>query len=157
MVANREDIGSELDGALGGHALGGLNPDEAQLRALLGSDEPGPLQFVNLLAFRDQAVYPEGHELAGTGLSGVEAYGRYGAVALGHVTRRGGTMTLFTEVRLVLVGRDVPWDQVAIVTYPSIDVFVDMIGDPDYQAALVHRDAGLAETVLLVTRSLLPA
>jgi len=154
VLANREDIGAVLGG---GHALGGLNPDEEQLRALLGSDEPGPLQFVNLLAFRDQAVYPEGHELAVAGLSGAEAYGRYGAVALGHVTRRGGTMTLFTEVRLVLVGRDVPWDQVAIVTYPSIDVFVDMIRDPDYQAALVHRDAGLAETVLLVTRSLLPA
>ena len=53
------------------------------------SDEPGPLQFVNLLAFRDQAVYPEGHELVGSGLTGAEAYGRYGVVALGHVTRRG--------------------------------------------------------------------
>jgi MFS superfamily sulfate permease-like transporter len=35
------------------------------------------------------------------------------------------------------------------------DAFVDMIRDPDYQASLVHRDAGLAEVVILVTRSLL--
>ena len=125
------------------------------MRALVESDEAGPLQFVNLLAYRDQAVYPQGHELAAAGLSGAEAYGRYGAVALGHVLRRGGAMTLFTEVRLVLVGRDVPWDQVAVMEYPSIDAFVDMIRDPDYQAALVHHDAGLAETALLVTRSLL--
>jgi hypothetical protein len=31
-----------------------------------------------------------------------------------------------------------------------------MLADPDYQASLVHRDAGLAEVVILVTRSLLP-
>jgi len=155
-MAESDDIEAALARQLGDHHPGGVNPDEAQLRALLESDEPGPLQFVNLLAFRDQAVYPEGHELAGAGLSGAEAYGRYGAVALGHVTRRGGTLTLFNEVRFVLVGRDVPWDQIAVMEYPSIDAFVDMIRDPDYQAALVHRDAGLAETVLLVTRALLP-
>jgi len=155
-VANSDDITAELGRAFAGHTFGGLNPDEAQLRALRESHEEGPLQFVNLLAYRDQAVYPEGHELAGAGLAGIEAYGRYGAVALGHVTRRGGTMTLLNEVRLVLVGRDVPWDQIAVMEYPSIDAFMDMVRDPDYQAALVHRDAGLAETVLLVTRSLLP-
>ena len=30
-----------------------------------------------------------------------------------------------------------------------------MIRDPEYQAGLVHRDAGLAETAILVSRSLL--
>jgi len=147
----------EIRGELGGHGLGGVNPDEAQLRALLEADLGGPLQFVNLLAFRDQAVYPEGHELAGAGLSGADAYGRYGAVAFGHVVRRGGAMTLYNEVALVLIGRDVPWDQVAVMEYPDVAAFVDMLRDPDYQAALVHRDAGLAETALLVTHSLLPS
>ncbi len=32
---------------------------------------------------------------------------------------------------------------------------MDMIRDPAYQAALVHRDAGLEETAVLVSRSLL--
>ncbi len=151
-MATIDDIRAEL----AGHGLGGINPDEAQLGALLESGEAGPLQFVNLLAYRDQAVYPEGHELAGAGLSGAEAYGRYGAVALAHVTRRGGALTLYNQVHLVLIGRDVPWDQIAVMQYPSVDAFVDMIRDPDYQAALVHRDAGLAETALLVTKALLP-
>jgi hypothetical protein len=31
-----------------------------------------------------------------------------------------------------------------------------MILDPDYVAGLVHREAGLANTVVMVTRSLLP-
>ena len=38
--------------------------------------------------------------------------------------------------------------------YPEVASFVDMIRDPDYQAALVHRDAGLAVTAILVTRPL---
>jgi hypothetical protein len=35
--------------------------------------------------------------------------------------------------------------------YPNTDAFMDMIVDPDYRASLVHRDAGLADSVLLVT------
>ena len=137
------------------HGFGGINPDEGQLRALLGSGEFGPLQFVNLLSYHSEARYPEGHELARAGLSGADAYGRYGAVALDHVVRRGGTLILYNDVRQVLIGQTEPWDQIAIMQYPGVDAFVDMIRDPDYQAGLVHRDAGLAETAILVSRPLL--
>ena len=43
--------------------FGGCNPDEKQLRALIAADRAGPLQFVNLLAYHDEARYPDGHEL----------------------------------------------------------------------------------------------
>jgi uncharacterized protein (DUF1330 family) len=140
---------------LGAHGTGGVNPDEAQLRALLEADRAGPLQFVNLLAYRERAVYPEGHELAREGLSGSEAYGRYGAVALGHVMRRGGSLVLYNDVCQVLIGQTGRWDQIAVMQYPDTAAFVDMIRDPDYRSGLVHRDAGLADTVILVSRSLL--
>ncbi len=140
---------------LGSHGFGGINPDEQQLRALLASGEPGPLQFVNLLSYFVEARYPDGHELAGAGLTGAEAYGRYGAVALDQVVRRGGTLTLYNDVLQVLIGQSGPWDQIAIMQYPEIETFVDMIRDPDYQAGLVHRDAGLAATAILVSRPLL--
>jgi uncharacterized protein (DUF1330 family) len=55
----------------------------------------------------------------------------------------------------VLIGQAGPWDQIAIMQYPEIDAFVDMIRDPGYQEGLVHRDAGLAETAILVSRPLL--
>ncbi len=142
--------------AAGSHGMGGINPDESQLRALLASEYEGPLQFVNLLAYHEAARYPEGHELADEALSGEEAYGRYGAIALGHVVRRGGQLTLYNDVCQVLIGQSPRWDQIAVMQYPDRDAFVDMIQDPDYQAALVHREAGLAETVILVSRSLLP-
>jgi uncharacterized protein (DUF1330 family) len=149
-----EDVAALLTN-MRSHGFGGINPDEDQLRTLLESGEEGPLQFVNLLSYHPRARYPEGHELAGAGLSGADAYGRYGAVALDHVARRGGTLVLYNDVLQVLIGRTRPWDQIAIMEYPGIDAFVDMIRDPDYQAGLVHRDAGLAETAILVSRPLL--
>jgi uncharacterized protein (DUF1330 family) len=151
---NEEDVRALL-GELGQHGFGGLNPDEEQLRSLLHSGEDGPLQFVNLLSYRAHAAYPAGHALASAGLSGAEAYGRYAAVALDQVVRRGGVLTLYNDVLQVLIGETGPWDQIAIMQYPGIDAFVDMIRDPDYQVGLVHRDAGLAETAILVSRSLL--
>ena len=151
---NEEDVRALL-GDLGQHGFGGLNPDEEQLRSLLHSSEEGPFQFVNLLSYRAHAAYPEGHALASAGLSGAEAYGRYAAVALDQVVRRGGVLTLYNDVLQVLIGETGPWDQIAIMQYPGIDAFVDMIRDPDYQVGLVHRDAGLAETAILVSRSLL--
>jgi uncharacterized protein (DUF1330 family) len=149
---NGEDVGVLL-GELGAHGSGGINPDEEQLRSLLQSGEHGPLQFVNLLSYRARAAYPDGHELASAGLSGAEAYGRYGVVALDHVVRRGGVLTLYNDVLQVLIGQTGPWDQIAVMQYPGIDAFIDMIRDPDYQSALVHRNAGLAETAILVSRS----
>lgn len=150
-----EEEVTALLGELGSHGSGGINPDQQQLRTLLGSAEVGPLQFVNLLSYHSEARYPEGHDLARAGLSGAEAYGRYGAVALEHVARRGGTLTLYNDVLQVLIGQTAPWDQIAVMQYPETDAFVDMIRDPDYQAALVHRNAGLAETAILVSRPLL--
>jgi len=152
---NQEEI-EALFRALAGHGSGGLNPDAEQLHALVTADLGGPLQFVNLLAYLELARYPDGHEMAGSGLTGAEAYGLYGAVALDHVTRRGGRLTLYNDVDQVLIGAGASWHQVAIMEYPDTDAFVDMICDPDYLAGLVHRDAGLADTMVLVTRALLP-
>jgi uncharacterized protein (DUF1330 family) len=150
---------AELDALLadlGRHGLGGLNPDAEQLRALVEADRDGPLQFLNLLRYHELARYPDGHELAGAALSGAEAYGRYGVVALEHVTRRGGRLALYNDVEQVVIGSGAPWHQVAIMEYPHTEAFVDMISDPEYQTGLVDRDAGLAATEVLVTRSLLP-
>ncbi len=141
---------------LGRHGLEGINPAEAQLPELVEADRSGPLQLVNLLAFRTHAAYPPGHRLATAGLSGADAYGRYGAVAFDQVRRRAGRLTLLNHVEQVLIGSDRAWDQVAVMEYPDTRAFLDMIADPVYVAALDHRDAGLATTMVLVTRPLLP-
>jgi uncharacterized protein (DUF1330 family) len=140
---------------LGARGSGGINPEESQLLALLQSGHHGPLQFVNLLAFRDRAIYPAGHELAQAGLSGAQAYARYGAIALDQIERRAGRFILYNEVQLALIGQTRQWHQIVVVEFPGTGAFVAMLADPDYQASLVHRDAGLAEVVILVTTSLL--
>jgi uncharacterized protein (DUF1330 family) len=140
---------------LGAGHRAGIDPGAEQLCALVAADRAGPLQFLNLLAYHDLARYPGGHELAGAGLSGAAAYGRYGAIALEHVTRRGGRLTLYNDVEQVLIGRVERWHQIAIMEYRDTEAFLDMVGDPAYRAALVHRDAGLADTAVLVTRPLL--
>ena len=155
-VRTEGDIDALMD-RLVAHGLGGRNPDANQMRELIRADRRGPLQFVNLLAYHDRAQYPDGHELAAQNLTGAAAYGLYGLVALEHVTSRGGRLALYNDVEQVLIGGDGRWDQVAIMEYPDTDAFLDMIVDPAYVAGLVHRDAGLSETVVLVTRSLLPA
>jgi len=141
---------------LASHGGGGLNPDADQLRALATANRDGPLQFVNLLAYHDRARYPDDHELATSRLSGADAYGLYGLIVLDHVRRRGGRLALYNDVAQVVIGPEAAWDQVAIMEYPDTDAFLDMIVDPDYLTGLVHRDAGLRDTVVLVTRSLLP-
>jgi len=138
------------------HGLGGINPDANQLRALVEANRDGPLHFLNLLCFHDQARYPEDHELAAKPLSGSEAYNQhYGPVALRHVTQRGGRLRALANVEQYLVGTGPDWHQVATMEYPTTAAFLDMVVDPDYAASLVHRDAGLAESVVLITRSLL--
>lgn len=139
------------------HGLGGLNPGIEQLRTLLVENRDGPLHFLNLLAFHDTARYPAGHEMAQRNLSGAAAYALYGAVAVRHVMQRGGRLVALNDVVQGLIGGEARWHQIAIIEYPSSDAFIDMLRDPDYAAALVHRDAGLADTVLLISRPLLSA
>jgi uncharacterized protein (DUF1330 family) len=133
-----------------------LEPSADQLRALLAVEVEGPLQFLNLLAYHDLARYPTGHPLAGGGSTGSAAYGLYGAVAIRHVAARGGRFLLFNHVVAQVIGVPVAWHQIALMQYPSVDAFLDMVRDPDYRAALVHRDAGLARTQVFATRPLLP-
>ncbi len=132
-----------------------IDPTEEQLRGLLSGPLEGPFHFVNLLKFRARANYPENHELAGKALSGAEAYDQYGAVALAHVTKRGGRLITLNEVQGTVIGSGASWDRIATMEYPGINAFVDMLLDSDYQAALVHRNAGLDATEVYASRPLI--
>ena len=120
---------------------------------LLELSPEGPYHFVNLLKYKKLADYPEGHSLAQKKLSGQDAYNLYGMVALQQVTLRGGRLMQSNKVKLSMGGGD--WDGVATMEYQNISAFFDMLADPDYQAALVHRDAGLEITEVLVSKPML--
>ena len=46
---------------------------------------------------------------------------------------------------------DEQWDDILLVSYPSKEAFLAMIGDSDYQAAAEHRSAALADSRLIGT------
>ncbi len=41
------------------------------------------------------------------------------------------------------------WDLCFIAEYPSVDAFVSMIKDPEYRAAMVHRQAAVKTSRLI--------
>lgn len=120
------------------------------LLRLLDLDPEGPYHFINLLRYKTEAQYPEGHPLATKSMSGEEAYNQYGITAFQQVTMRGGRLMQSNKVKLSMGGDD--WDSVATMEYQKIGAFFEMLADPAYQAALVHRDAGLEATKILITR-----
>lgn len=132
-----------------------IEPTPERLQKFLeGIGDETPIVMINLLRYREQANYPEGFDA--TPCSGREAYGRYGQVAMKKVEGVGGRLLWAGKVELGLIATDDDqWDDVAIVQYPSRKAFVDMISQPDYMAATVHRTAGLADTRLIATTTVL--
>jgi len=125
-----------------------IQPSSEQMSALAAGDPEQPLVMINLLKYRDVAAYAEDSEFGAC--SGKEAYLRYGAVAIQKVMGLGGKLLLGVEMQQVFIGNDADdWDDVMIVYYPSRRAFLTMLQMPDYQAAHVHRDAGLLRTRLL--------
>ena len=134
---------------------GTIDPSADQIRNLLSGNLEGPFHFVNLLAFKEVADYPADHELANHQLSGADAYDKYGAVALSQVTKRGGRLMALSNIEKKVVGDSRSWHRIATMEYRNIGAFTDMLMDPEYQAALVHRESGLEATEVLITRPLI--
>ena len=111
-----------------------------------------PVTMLNLLHFRDQAAYPATDDAEPC--SGRDAYARYSRQALAHVRAVGGEPVVIAEVLGRFIGPDnEDWDEMLLVRYPSLSAFLAMIGNPDYQAATIHRTAALADARLIVTRT----
>jgi uncharacterized protein (DUF1330 family) len=126
-------------------------PTPKQIQTMAEKGPEGPMVMVNLLKYRKTAAYEVGHAEAKEGLSGRDAYQRYGMVAMQHVMKRGGSIVWGGPQKFVMIGdADTnDWDEVVCVRYPSRDAFLNMTQDPDYLAAHYHREAGLERTVLL--------
>ena len=129
-----------------------IDPTADQVRALRDKGPDGPIVMVNLLKFKPEATYPEG---SGFGpCSGSEAYDRYEHAFTTVVYPVSRAEILYDgPVNQVFIGMagtpETDWDRVLIVRYPARSNFLAMMADQTYRAALVHRYAGLARTVLL--------
>ena len=124
-------------------------PTQEQFVSLLESDFAGPVCMVNLLRFRDQALYEDGRS---TDLTGQEAYGLYGERMQGFVEAKGGEFLYFGSCAHLMIGSvDDLWDKVAIVKYPSKEEFVAIATAPEVAGFAVHRSAGLEGQLLIAS------
>ncbi len=124
-----------------------IDPRREDLPALLARLPSGqPVVMLNLLRFRERAEYLDSDEE----VSGVEAYQRYSERAGAFVAAVGGELQWLGSARSPLIaphGED--WHKVMLVRYPSIEKFVEMLRDPDYQAITFHRTAALSDSRLI--------
>ncbi|MBM1556115.1 DUF1330 domain-containing protein [Sulfitobacter mediterraneus] len=135
---------------------GYIDPDRDQFDAFKGLDRETPIEMVNLVALNDLANYPGDHELARDGLSGAQAYGNYGKHSAPVLAKVGGSILWRGKFETTLIGpSDEVWDLMFIARYPNAHAFLAMISDPDYQKAVVHRQAAV-KTSRLIRAGALP-
>lgn len=127
-----------------------IDPSRAAFDAFKALPRDRPIHMLNLLRFRDRAAYPKGHEHAGKGWTGAEAYAEYGRSS-GPVFRRVGGQILWRgTMEAMLIGPDDKnWEAAFIAFYPTAGAFLDMVTDPDYQRAVVNRTAGVLTSRLI--------
>ena len=116
-------------------------PNEEQINGFLENPEIGPISMVNLLKYKDKAIYEDGRD---TNLTGEEAYKLYAIEVINFVEKYGGEFIFAGKVNRLMLGEvDDLWDAVAIAKYPNRKALFEMTMDPGYQKIHVHRDAGL--------------
>ncbi len=129
---------------------GHIDPTRAQFDAFKALDRDQPLDMLNLVALRQTATYPDDHPLAEKKLTGAEAYAHYGRESTPVLARVGGDITWRGRFDATLIGPDEEaWDIMFIAHYPSAHAFLAMVSDPEYQRAVVHRQAAVRTSRLI--------
>lgn len=129
-----------------------LDPTREIMAAFRDLPLDRPVHMINLLRFRVQAAYPDDHPDAAAGRTGAEAYAAYGRAAAAPFARAGGRQVWLGAPELTVIGpADERWDLAFVAAYPTGQAFVDMLRDPEYQAAVIHRQAAVADSRLIRT------
>ncbi len=109
-------------------------------------DRHAPVVMLNLMRFHERSRDGDG--------SGWDAYLRYSAITVPMIKARGGTLLWTGDAKTVALGEAEghQWDYLALVYYPTVAAFVDMMTSADYEAHCdPHRRNGCEEHVILAT------
>jgi uncharacterized protein (DUF1330 family) len=116
------------------------------VRGLDALERDKPVVMVNLMRFHARSLDGDG--------SGWDAYLRYSALTVPMIKARGGTLLWTGNAKAVALGAEAgnQWDYVALVYYPSVAAFIDMMTSADYETRSdPHRRNGCAEHVIIAT------
>ncbi len=97
------------------------------IRGLESLARDKPVVMVNLMRFRERSLDGDG--------SGWDAYLRYSALTVPMIKARGGTLLWTGNATAVALGIEEgnQWDYVALVYYPTVAAFIEMMTSADYE------------------------
>ena len=124
-----------------------MGVDLLNIKGLAEMQHRGPVVMVNLMRFRERSLDGDG--------SGWDAYLRYSALTVPMIKARGGTLLWTGDAKAVALGDPThqQWDYLALVYYPSVAAFTEMMTSADYETRCdPHRTNGCAEHVIICTR-----
>ena len=114
--------------------MSSITPTPEALQKIMQAPETGKVVMLNLLKFKP-----------GNGAASYAEYARH----VSKILEKIGARILFGgQVAQSVIGIDGDWDMIAIVEYPSREVFLEMGMSAEYQAIHHFRDEGLERTEL---------
>ena len=129
---------------------GAIDPTRGQFDVFKSLPRDQPIHMLNLIRLNKLARYPEDHPDHGKGLTGLEAYRKYGQTS-GPIFRKvGGRQVWSGRPDVVLTGpTDERWDLAFIAEYPSAGAFLAMVTDAQYREHVKHRQAAVEDSRLV--------
>ena len=130
--------------------LNKLNHSDEQWVTLAQIEDDGTVYMTNLFKFRERAEYPDGRA---SDLTGIQAYQLYGVETAKLIESIGGKIIHSSMFFGMVVGEvEDLWDAIAIVEYPSISAFMQMVESDAWQQHAIHREAGLEGQLNIVSK-----
>jgi uncharacterized protein (DUF1330 family) len=122
-------------------------PTSSRVEELMANASDQPVVMLNLLKFRERAVYPDGRE---SDVTGRQAYDLYGAAMQKVIESHGGQVLFGGDIASLVIGEvDDLWDTCVLVQYPSAAAFATIVTSPEVTEIGVHRAAGLEGQLLI--------
>lgn len=123
-----------------------MGVEHLNIAGLGALDSRSPVVMVNLMRFHPRSLDGDG--------SGWDAYLRYSALTVPMIKARGGTLLWTGDAKAVALG--VPdahrWDYLALVYYPTVAAFLEMMTSADYETRCdPHRRNGCADHLIICT------
>ncbi|MEQ1548080.1 MAG: DUF1330 domain-containing protein [Chakrabartia sp.] len=127
-----------------------IDPTRESFDAFKALPRDTPIQMLNLLRFKDIAVYPPDHSHAGNGLTGRAAYAEYGRTSAPIFQKVGGSIVWRGTMESMVTGpQDKNWEMAFIAAYPNSAAFLAMVTDAAYKVAVAHRQAAVLDSRLI--------
>ena len=118
-----------------------LMPTGNQEELLNEPGPDGPVFMINLVKFKDKAVYEDGRD---TNLSGKEAYRLYGQEVLKMLPKYNAEVIFGTHITELMIGSvEELWDEMSVVKYASRQDLNNMTTSPEWNDINIHRMAGI--------------